>query len=97
MFIGLYFFRTLQLVKEKKMIDTRLSLTKKALSVVFISFRSIPRCAKIYKIYQKTPKFSKNVKQKIGKKGVHFRRIIKGERNVLDDIIMYQTNPCRVL
>ena len=43
------------------------------------------------------PKFSKNVKQKIGKKGVKFGRIIKSARNMLDDIIMYQTNPCRVL
>ena len=46
MFLDLYiyfFIRTLQHVREKKMIDTRLSLTKKkCFSVVFISFHSIP-------------------------------------------------------
>ena len=46
---------------------------------------------------KKTPKFSKNAKQKFGKKGGNFGRIIINARDILDDIIMYQTNPCRVL
>ena len=41
---------------------------------------------------QKTPKYSKNMKQKIGKKGISFGRIIKRGRNMLDDIIMYVPN-----
>ena len=47
--------------------------------------------------YQKTPKFSKNVKKKLVKKGSILRGSSKGRRNMLDDIIMYQTNPYRVL
>ena len=46
------------------------------------------------KLATKTPKFSKNAKQKFGKKGINFGRIIKNARDMLDDIIMYQTNPC---
>ena len=33
----------------------------------------------------------------LGKKGVNFGGIIKNVRDVLNDIIMYQLNPCLVL
>ena len=43
------------------------------------------------------PKFEKNAKQKFGKKGINFGRIFKNARDMLNDIIMYQLNPCWVL
>ena len=50
LFRYLLFFRTLQHVREKKMIDTRLSLTKKCFSIVFISFHSIPYFSSIREV-----------------------------------------------